>query len=101
MARRAGKNNGLADIASALKREQGKHAKRTSKKHATAAAKKKTESSDSDSDSDESVHVLEKPIPRKSIFRAAMKAQIKKKSIFEELMDMDSTDEDANMAEDK
>jgi type IV secretory pathway VirB10-like protein len=99
MARKAGKNDGLAVIASALKREQGKHAKRSSKKHTAAAAKKKTESSESDSDSDESVHILEKPIPRKSVFKAARKAQ-KKKDIFADLMEAESTDEDANMAED-
>jgi hypothetical protein len=100
MARRAGKNDGLAVIASALKREQGKHAKRSSKKHATAAAKKKAESSESDSDSDESVHILEKPIPRKSIFKAAKKAQEKKKDIFKELKEAPDSDEDTTMAED-
>ena len=62
--------------------------------------KKKADSSESDSDSDESVHVLEKPIPRKSIFKSALKVQKKKKDIFAELMEAESSDEDAKMAED-
>jgi hypothetical protein len=102
IARKAGKNDGLAVFASALKREQGKLAKRSSKKHvkATATKKKAAESSESDSDSDESVHILEQPIPRKSTFKATLKAQKNKKSIFADLMEAESSDEDKNMAED-
>ena len=94
MARRAGKNDGLAVIASALKREQGKLAKRSSKKHVKAtAAKKKAESSESGSDSDESVHILDRPIPRKSILKATKKP----KKILYDLMDEDSSDTDEEM----
>jgi hypothetical protein len=98
MARKAGKNDGLAVIAAALKREQSKQSNRSSKKHARAAAKKKAEASDSDSDSDESVHILESPIPRKSSLKTIQgaKAHPKKKILFE-LMDEDSSDEDMPM----
>jgi hypothetical protein len=88
--RKAGKNDGLAIMAAALKREQGKLAKTTSKKQVKAAAKKKIDSSESDSDSDESVHNLEKPIPRKSIYKATKKP----KKILYDLMDEDSSDTD-------
>ena len=60
MARRAGKHDGLAMMASALKREESKHARRSEKKHAVAAAKKE------DSES-ESMHILEASIPRKKM----------------------------------
>jgi hypothetical protein len=93
MARKAGKHDGLAVIASALKREQGKLAKRSSKKH-VAAAKKKAESSDSESDSDESVHNLESPIPRKKKSKAT---KVPKKRVLFDLMDQDSSDEDEKM----
>jgi hypothetical protein len=97
MARKAGKNDGLAVIAAALKREQSKQSNRSSKKHARAAAKKKAEASDSDSDSDESVHILESPIPRKSSLKTMQVAKAPKKKILFELMDEDSSDEDMPM----
>jgi hypothetical protein len=64
MARRAGKHDGLDIMSSAVKREQGKHSKKSSKKPAAAA--KKPSSDDSDTSSDESMHNMEAPIPRKN-----------------------------------
>jgi hypothetical protein len=126
IARRAGKNDGLKIVASALKREQGKqekHAKRVAKTRAPAAAKK-TES-DSDLSSSGSMHNMEMRIPRKkkvvkqlrfnfsgfpnptfpSAFQKKKPAKVKavaskEKNIFYDLMDEDSEEEDEVMKDD-
>ena len=56
------KNDSLKIVESALKREQDKEASRARKKHAKKAVAKKPDDDDS---SDESVHYMEKRIPRK------------------------------------
>ena len=90
MARRASKHDGLAVIASALKREESKHAKRSNKKKKVAVAKK----ADSDSDSDESMHNLEAPIPRKKSARVPKDLLSDPKGIFDGLQEVDSFNED-------
>jgi hypothetical protein len=125
IARRAGKNDGLKIVASALKRKQGKqekHAKRVSKMRMHAAAKKPE--SDSDSSSSGSMHNMEMRIPRKKVvkqlrfnfsgfpnptfpsaFQKKKPAKVKavaskEKSIFYDLMDEDSEEEDEVMKDD-
>jgi hypothetical protein len=69
MARRAGKNDGLKIVATALKREQNKltkQAKPAPKRPAASATIRKTKSdSSSESDLVETMHSLEAPIPCK------------------------------------
>jgi hypothetical protein len=99
IARRAGKNDGLVLMAAALKREQ-KKSEKASKKPAKAA--KKAEPSDSESSSDESMNNIETRIPRKKAFtvksklkkQAPLTKAADKKSIFEDLLDAMSEDED-------
>jgi hypothetical protein len=94
MARRAGKHDGLDVMATALKREQKKTAKREKKlvaaKTAKKTAKKDPETDSSSDDSVNSVNMLEKPIPRKKAVK--QKAQ---QVVF--LMDTDSSDEDESV----
>ena len=87
MARKASKEGSLDLYASALKREQGKAAKRDKK---VAAKRKAAESSDSESE--ESVHLMEDPIPRKK------KA---KTSIFASLKDAESSEDEEWSDKDK
>ena len=89
MARRAGKNDGLKIVEKAIKREQGKLAKQSSKKYAKAAAAK---NADTDSDSDESMHHLESRIPRKKCY-ASRTVRINSRAEVVDIEDSDSEDD--------
>jgi hypothetical protein len=120
---RAGKHDRLKIVALALKRKQGKQekSKRVTKTRAAAAVKKPE--SDSGSSSSGSMHNMEMRIPRKKVVKqlrfnfsgfpnptfpsafqkkpAKVKAAAcKEKSIFYDLMDMESEDEDEAMKDD-
>jgi hypothetical protein len=94
--RRAGKNDGLKIVVKALKREQGRQAKQASKKTSAKKQDKKTAESESSSasDSEESMHNLELPIPRKATSTYKKALLQKKKSIFQDLVDLMTDDED-------
>jgi hypothetical protein len=93
IARRAGKNDGLKIVESALKREQGKLQKQagrtSSKKNAKTAAKK---SSDDDTSSDESMNNMESRIPRKKI-KSVKNVRLNSKGKVVDIEDSDSEDD--------
>jgi hypothetical protein len=88
MARKAASNGKLDMYAAALKREQNKQAKKAKK----IAAKNPKKDESEDSESDESMNNLEAPIPRK---------KKSKKSIFDDLMDIEDEEEEPWSKEDK
>jgi hypothetical protein len=94
MARRAGRNDGLKIVESALKREQGKLAKRASKKHAKKSVAKKPEPEDMDTSSDESMHHMEERIPRKKLYKSKnVRINHKGKVVVIESSDSESEDD--------
>jgi hypothetical protein len=98
MARRAGKNDGLKIVATALKREQNKLAKQAKpapKKPAASATIRRTKSdSSSESDTDESMHNLEAPIPRKKAKKTSKFNAFDPHNIFDGIQEVNSFNED-------
>jgi hypothetical protein len=93
LARRAGKNDGLKIVESALKREKGKKASLSSKKQAKRAVARKHTSDVDDTSDDESMHNMEQRIPRKKTYKVKT-VRINSKA---EVVDTEDSDDDRKM----